>query len=121
MSNTENPSTLNLIDCMLAEGARLKKFEGDHSFLNFCRKYDIIRLYGKRQRQKEAFESCLDGYTNFDCMRTPRGTAQRGSGGLTVFVKKNLVNNNIIRRIFTDMSECVVLLMESIFNDGMDT
>ena len=37
-------------------------------------------------------------------MRAPRGTAQRGSGGVTVL-----------------MSECVVLLMDtcSIFNDGI--
>ena len=30
-----------------------------------------------------------------------------------------LVINNIIRRIFTDMSECVVLLIDSIINDGI--
>ena len=54
-------------------------------------------------------------------MRAPRSTTQRGSGGVTVFVKDVLVNNNIIRRIFTDMSECVVLLIEAcrIFNDGI--
>ena len=41
-------------------------------------------------------------------MRAPRGTAQRGSGGLTVFVNEFLVNNNIIRRIFKDMSEYIL-------------
>ena len=29
-----------------------------------------------------------------------------------------LVNNNIICRIFTDMSECVILSIDSFFNDG---
>ena len=27
-----------------AECARLEKFEGDHSILIFCRKYDIVKL-----------------------------------------------------------------------------
>ena len=34
-------------------------------------------------------------------------------------MKEFLVNNNINPRIFTDMSECVILLMDSIFNDGV--
>ena len=56
----------------------------------------------------------------FDCMRAPRGTAQHSTAWIrriTVFVKDFLVNNNINRRIFTDMSECVVLKMDSFFND----
>ena len=52
-------------------------------------------------------------------MRAPRGTVQRVSGRVTVFMKDFLANDNIIRRIFTDMSECVVLLIDSIFNDGI--
>ena len=73
----------------------------------------------KRGNNKKKHLTFLDGYTNVDCMRAPRVTAQRGSGGVTVFVKEFLVNNNIIRYIFTDMSECVVLLIDSIFNHGI--
>ena len=71
--------------------------------------------------KKKHLTPFLDGYTNFDCMRAPRGTTQRGSGGVTDFVKDVLVNNNVIRRIFTDMSECVILLIDTlrIFNDGI--
>ena len=32
-------------------------------------------------------------------------------------MKDFLENNNIIRRIFTDMSECVVVLIDCIFNN----
>ena len=39
--------------------------------------------------------------------------------GSNCFCEFFLVNNNIIRRIFIDMSECVVLLIDSIFNDGI--
>ena len=52
-------------------------------------------------------------------MRTPKGTAQHVSGGVTFYLKDVLVSNNIIFRIFTDMSECVVLLIDSISNDGI--
>ena len=74
----------------------------------------------KRGNNKnEHLTLCLDGYTNFDCMRAPRDSVQCGSGGETVFVKDFLVNNNIICRIFTDMSDCVILLIDSIFNNGI--
>ena len=52
-------------------------------------------------------------------MRTPKSTPQRGSGGPTVFVKDVLVNNNTIRRIFTNMSECAIFIIDSIYNDGI--
>ena len=32
------------------------------------------------------FESFLEGYVNFDCMRQLKGSSPRGSGGITVFV-----------------------------------
>lgn len=46
-------------------------------------------------------------------MRPTRGSARRGSGGVTVFVKEYFVNMNIIKRIFDEMSECMVLLLSS--------
>ena len=62
---------------------KFKKIEGGHSFLNFCRKYDIIELYETLQRRNEAFDSFDSfGYTNF----APRGTALRESGGVILFV-----------------------------------
>ena len=40
-------------------------------------------------------------------------------GDLLFCTKDVLVNNNIIRRIFTDMSECVIFIIDSIYNDGI--
>ena len=102
---------------MLAECAMLIKSKVTTVF--FFRKYDIIRFYETWQRHEQAFDSFSDGYTNFDCMRAPRSTTQRGSGGVTVFCEIFLVNNNIILCVLTDMSECVLLLIDSIFNDGI--
>ena len=53
----------------------------------------------------------LDNYTNYDCIRPSNRAARRGSGGVTVFVKDEIVNKNIVKRIYDDMSECVVLLL----------
>ena len=54
-------------------------------------------------------------------MHAPWGTTQRVSGGgVTVYVIDFVVINNIVRRIFTDMSDSVVLLIDSIFNDRID-
>ena len=117
-NNDINPQFTNLtIYSMNVQG--LKKFEDDNNFLNFCRKYEIIGMYETWQRNKNDFNSFLEGYINFDCLRSSRRTSQRGSGGVTVFVKDVLVNNNIIKRVFDDMSECVVLLLNGVFYEGV--
>ena len=97
----------------------LKTFEDDNNFLNCCRKYEIIGMYETWQRNKNDFNSFLEDYINFDCLRPSRRTSQRGSGDVTVFVKDVLVNNNIIKRVFDDMSECVVLLLNGVFYEGV--
>ena len=93
----------------------LKKFEDDDNFLNYCRKYEIIAMYETWQRNINDFSSFLEGYINFDCLRPSKRTAQRGSGGVTVFVKDLLVNKNIIKRICDEMTECIVLLLNGDF------
>lgn len=98
----------------------LKKFEDDQSFLNFCRKHDIIGMCETWQRNEFDFQSFLEGYINFDCMRPTKGSATRGSGGVTVFVRDYFVNRNIIKRIFDEMSECVVLLLSSELYDDIN-
>lgn len=119
---SDNQFTSNYIELsicsMNVQG--LKKFEGDQTFLNFCRKYDIIGMYETWQQNKSDFGSFLEGYINFDCMRPTRGSARRGSGGVTVFVKEYFVNMNIIIRIFDEMSECVVLLLSSELYDNIN-
>ena len=95
----------------------LKKFEDDDNFLNYCRKYEIIAMYETWQRNINDFSSFLEGYINFDCLRPSKRTAQRRSGGVTVFVKDLLVNKNIIKRICDEMTECIVLLLNGDFFD----
>ena len=98
----------------------LNKFNNDQTFLQFCKKYDIIGLYETWQRKKLDFDSFLEGYVNFDCMRQPKGSAPRGSGGVTVFVKDYLVDGNIIRRVFDNLTECVVLFLNSEFYESVN-
>ena len=112
--NTTTPQFINLNICSLnVQG--LKKFEDDDNFLNYCRNFDLIALYETWQRNRNDFTSFLENYINFDCLRPSRRTSQRGSGGVTVFVKDELVNKRIIKRIFDDMTECVVLLLNGNF------
>ena len=53
-------------------------------------------------------------------MRPTRGSTRRGSGDVTVFVKEYFVNMHIIKRIFEEMSECVVLLLSSELYDNIN-
>ena len=98
----------------------LNKFNNDQTFLQFCKKYDIIGLYETWQRKKLDFDSFLEGYVNFDCMRQPKGSAPHGSGGVTVFVKDYLVDGNIIRHVFDNLTECVVLFLNSEFYESVN-
>ena len=90
----------------------LKKFENDQSFLQFCKQYDIIGLCETWQRNTSDFDSFLEGYINL--------TALRGSGGVTVFAKDNLVHGNIIKRVFDNLTECVVLLLNGEFYESIN-
>ena len=54
----------------------LKKYENDQKFIQFCKQYDIIGLNETWQRNKLDFESFLEGYVNFDCMRQLKGSSQ---------------------------------------------
>ena len=46
-------------------------------------------------------------------MRQLKGSSPRGSGGVTVFVKDFLVDGSIIKRVFDNLTECVVLFLSS--------
>ncbi|MCG7879459.1 MAG: hypothetical protein N0C90_24475, partial [Candidatus Thiodiazotropha endolucinida] len=66
------------------------------------------------------FNKFLNGFTNFDCIRPSKKSAYRGSGGVSVFVKDWFVNNNIVKRIFKEMSECVVLLLNGQYFENIN-
>lgn len=115
--NITNPKFTNFNICSLnVQG--LKKLENDNNFLNYCRKYEIIALYETWQRKEN--ECFCEGYIDFDCLRSCKRTTQCGSGGVTVFVQDGLVNENIVQRIFDDMTEYIVLLPSGDFNEEIN-
>ena len=63
---------------MFAECARLKKSKVT-TVSQFFSENTILSDCMKRGSDKKKRLTHLDGYTNFDCMRAPRATAQRGS------------------------------------------
>lgn len=91
----------------------LKKYDGDYNFKNYCKSFDLVALYETWQDNKTDFKNFLDGYTNFDCMRSKKRTAVRGSGGVTVFVKDWLMQTSGVMRIFETFRECVVFIFKA--------
>ena len=53
-------------------------------------------------------------------MRQLKGSSPRGSGGVTVFVKDYLVDGSIIKRVFDNLTECVVLFLSSEFYESIN-
>ena len=78
-------------------------------------KYDFIGLCETWAIKGDNFESFLPGYISFDYIRPKKRTAYRGSGGVSVFVKESLVKAGIIKRIFNNISECVILILDGNF------
>ena len=46
------------------------------------------------------FDNFIEGYINFDFIRPKKLSAKRGSGGVSVFVKNDLIKSGLIKRIF---------------------
>ena len=44
-------------------------------------------------------------------MQQLKGSSLRDSGGVTVFVKDYRVDGNIIKRVFDNLTDCVVLFL----------
>ena len=60
-------------------------------------------------------DDTLSDYTHFSNIRKKSVRAQRNSGGVTVFVKKSLVEKKYIKRIFDNFNDCIVLLLDGSF------
>ena len=73
--------------------------------------YDIVGFCETWEYAADQFSDILTGFTRFDYMRAKRSSALRGSGGVSVFVNKQLADYNIIKRIFHNFEECVVLYL----------
>ena len=105
---------LNLIGSV-SEGFPSYSYKNDFLFQSYFSKYDIIGLCETWAIMGDKFESFLPGYISFDFIRPKKRTAYRGSGGVSVFVKESLVKAGIIKRIFNNISECVILILDGNF------
>ena len=83
---------------------------------NYFTKFDIVALCETWGKFAGDFDNFLSSYSSFDCVRKKNTSAGRNSGGLCVFVKEWLTQQNVVKRIFPKFKDCVVLLFKgSIF------
>lgn len=110
-SRLDKNSVLNLNICSLnVQG--LAKYVGDVHFQQYFKQYDIVGLCETWGDTNDTFSSLLDGYVILNDIRPKKRGAFRNSGGICVLIKQILIQNNFIRRIFADLNECVVLLLD---------
>ena len=109
LSKSNGLFTLNICSWNI-EG--LAKYENNIKFERFCMSYDIVGFCETWGYAADQFSDILTGFTRFDYMRTKKSSALRGSGGISVFVNKQLIECNIIKRIFHNFEECVVLYLD---------
>lgn len=102
---------LNLNICSLnVQG--LAKYVGNVHFQQYFKQYDIIGLCETWGDTNDTFSNLLDGYVILNDIRPKKRGAIRNAGGICVLIKEILTQNNFIRRIFADLNECVVLLVD---------
>lgn len=90
----------------------LSKYDDTTDFKAYCSKYDIIGVCETWCVHGNNYENFLPSYVNFDYVRPKTRTAFRGSGGVSVFVKESLVKDGVVKRIFSYISESVILLID---------
>lgn len=73
--------------------------------------YDMVGICETWQTAKDEFKDMLPGYTNFDSPRQVKHK-YRGAGGVTVFVKNELIETGLLSRIYETYQENVFFLME---------
>ena len=82
-------------------------------FLENVKKFDIFGMCETWGNATSDFDNTLPDYSHFSYVREKPRTARRNSGGVTVFVKNNLVENGYIKQVFDDIDDCVVLIFDS--------
>ena len=80
----------------------LKKFYDDIEFLYYCKQFDIISFQETWQTSINEFHDMLPGFINFDSPRKQLKKKQRGSGGVTVFVKSSIIEQELLKRIYIE-------------------
>ena len=88
---------------------------------NYFMKFDIVALCETWGNFAGDFDNFLSSYSSFDCVRKKSTSTGRNSGGVCVFVKEWLTQQNVVKRIFPNFKDCVVLLFKgSIFQSIKD-
>ena len=59
--------------------------------------------------EEKDFDDVFPEYFHFDFVRKRSSHAKGNSGGVTVLVKNELIQTGLIKRIFHELEECVVL------------
>ena len=89
----------------------LRKCRDSEIFVSYCSRFDIVSVSETWQTGSDDFANLLPGYSNYDSPRK-RVRGQRGAGGVTVFVKNYLVEKNIVKRIYPEFEESVILYID---------
>ena len=93
----------------------MAKYDGDFEFQSYFSNFHIIGLCETWAVKGDNFDNLLPGYSSFDFCRDKKRTAPRGSGGVSVFVKQDLLRDGLVKRIFEHLSECVVVIVDGHF------
>ena len=104
--NLNETLTLNIC-CWNIEG--LSKYSNDKSFQKYCSRFNILGFCETWGVKGDKLENILTGYTSFEFMRAKKKSAPRGSGGVSVFVKNDLIQTGRFRRVFENFDDCVIL------------
>lgn len=122
MSDTQPLSNSKCLDLKICswnvEG--LAKYDGDCEFQSYFSNFHIIGLCETWAVKGDNFDNILPGYSSFDFCRDKKRKAPRGSGGVSVFVKQDLIRDGIVKRIFEHLSECVVMILDGHFFSSLN-
>ena len=90
----------------------LKKYSNDLSMKEYFCDFDIVGLCETWSDYQGEFSTFLSDYTCHDEVTTRRGGLQN-SGGVSIFVKTNLVRKYEVERIFCEYKNCVLLCFKT--------
>ena len=74
--------------------------------------FNICRLNETWTKSVNEFDNFLSGYTCFNSVRDGVNKG-RFSGGVTVFVRSNLIESKRVHRVFNNLKDCVILRLSN--------
>lgn len=91
----------------------LKKHKYNYSLLNYLKTFDIIGLVETWNDSKGDFDLLFESHKCFDAVRTKKPYSIRNSGGVSVYIRNDLIEAGSITRICSDLNDSVVLYWKS--------